>query len=257
VKTFGVGSVFFDLKAYLGAHTINLHYKENRRLRKVSVVAHRGASAYEPENTLRSVKRALEMGADMVEVDVHTSRDGHIVVIHDAKVERTTNGKGYVKDLTLKELRNLDAGLGEKIPTLEEIVELMRGKAQLVIEIKVPRTEEKVLGIIKEGGLRNNVLIASFYHPTVKHVKELDSNIKTGIIISSRPVKPAQLVLNANSDVLFPRYVYVDKEMVREVHKNDLAVYPWTIDDPDEMRSLIEMDVDGIVTNRPDVLKSL
>jgi len=226
-------------------------------LRKVSIVAHRGASAYEPENTLRSVKRALEMGVDMVEVDVHASRDGHIVVIHDAKLDRTTSGKGYVKDLTLKELRNLDAGLGEKIPTLEEVLELIKGKAQLVIEIKVLGTEEKVLRIVKEGGLENGVLITSFYHPTVKRVKELDPKIKTGIIISSRPVKPAQLVLNAKSDVLFPRYVYVDQEMVREVHKQKLAIYPWTIDDPDEMRPLIKMGVDGIVTNKPDVLKNL
>lgn len=229
--------------------------KENKSLGKVLVVAHRGASAYEPENTLRSVRRALEMGADMVEVDAHASRDGHIVVIHDAKVDRTTNGKGYVKDLTLKELRKLDVELGEKIPTLKEVVELIRGKAQLVIEIKVPGIEEKVLHIIKEGGLRNGVLITSFHHPTVKHVKELDPNIKTGIIISSRPVKPAQLALNANANALFPRYVYVDQEMMREVHKNELAIYPWTINDPDKMKPLIEMGVDGIVTNKPDVLK--
>jgi len=230
---------------------------ENKSLRKVLVVAHRGASAYEPENTLRSLRRALEIGADMVEVDVHASRDGHIVVIHDAKVERTTNGKGYVKDLTLKEMRKLDAGLGEKVPTLEEVVELMRGKAQLVIEIKVPRTEEKVLRIIKEGSLRNNVLISSFYHTAVKHVRELDPKIKTGIIISSRPVKPAQLSIDANADVLFPRYVYVDQEMVREVHKQNLTIYPWTIDDLNEIRPFIKMGVDGIVTNKPDVLRNL
>lgn len=88
---------------------------------KVLVIAHRGASAYEPENTLRSVEKALELGADMVEVDVRASRDRHIVVMHDPVVDRTTNGKGYVKDMTLKELKKLDAGLGEKIPTLHEV----------------------------------------------------------------------------------------------------------------------------------------
>jgi len=223
-------------------------------LDKVLIIAHRGASAYEPENTLRSVKKALELGADMVEVDVRASRDGHIVVMHDAMVDRTTNGKGYVKDMTLKELKRLNAGLGEHIPTLQEVAELMRGKAQLVVEIKVPRTEKKVLQIIKENELDRQTLITSFYHPVLKRVKELKPNIRTGAIIASRPMKPAQLALDANSNALFPKYVYVDPEMVEEAHKHDLAVYPWTIDTLNEIEPLIRMGVDGIVTNKPDVL---
>jgi len=225
-------------------------------LDKVLIIAHRGASAYEPENTLRSVKKALELGADMVEVDVRASRDGHIVVMHDAMVERTTNGKGYVKDMTLKELKKLNAGLGEHIPTLQEVAKLIRGKAQLVVEIKVPGTEKKVLQIIKENGLDRQTLITSFYHPVLKRVKELKPNMRTGAIIASLPMKPAQLVLDANSNALFPKHVYVDPEMVEETYRHDLAVYPWTIDTLNEIESLIRMDVDGIVTNKPDVLVS-
>jgi len=224
-------------------------------LTRVLIIAHRGASGYEPENTLRSVKKALELGADMVEVDVHVSRDGCMVVIHDARLERTTNGKGYVKDMTLKELKKLDAGLGERIPTLEEVVQLVRGKAQLVVEMKVPGTEERVQEI-EENGLENEALITSFYHPVIRRVKELNPNVQAGVIIASRPVKPVQPAIDANANALFPKYTFVDQQMVLAAHKNNLAVYPWTMDTLSEIKPLIEMGVDGIVTNKPDVLKS-
>ena len=224
-------------------------------LGKVLIIAHRGASAYEPENTLRSVKKALGLGADMVEVDVRASRDGQIVVMHDAVVDRTTDGKGYVKDMTLKELERLNAGLGERVPTLQEVTELMRGrKAQLVVEIKVPGIGKKVLQILKENELDRQTLVTSFYHPILKRVKELEPNMRTGAIIASRPMKAAQLALDANSNALFPKHVYVDPQMVKEAHRHDLAVYPWTIDTSNEIEPLIKMGVDGIVTNKPDVL---
>ena len=222
---------------------------------RVLIIAHRGASGYEPENTLRSVKKALELGADMVEVDVHVSRDGCMVVIHDARLERTTNGKGYVKDMTLKELKKLDAGLGERIPTLEEVIQLVRGKAQLVVEMKVPGTEERVQEI-EENGLENEALITSFYHPVIRRVKELNPNVQAGVIIASRPVKPVQPAIDANANALFPKYTFVDQQMVLVAHKNNLAVYPWTMDTLSEIKPLIEMGVDGIVTNKPDILKS-
>jgi len=223
-------------------------------LGKVLIIAHRGASAYEPENTLRSVEKALELGADMVEVDVRASRDGHVVVMHDAVVDRTTNGKGYVKDMTLEDLKKLNAGLGESVPTLQEVAELIRGKAQLVVEIKASEIEKKVLQIIKENELERETVITSFYHPILKRVKELNPNIQTGAIIASRPIKAAQLAMDANSNALFPKHLYVDSQMVEEAHRHDLAVYPWTIDILNEIEPLIKMGIDGIVTNKPDVL---
>ena len=221
---------------------------------KVLIIAHRGASAYEPENTLRSVKKALELGADMVEVDVRASREGHIVVVHDAVVDRTTDGKGYVKDMTLKELKRLNAGLGEHVPTLQEVVRLIRGKAQLVVEIKVAGIEKRVLQILKENELDRHAFITSFYHPILKRVKELEPNIRTGAIVVARAIKAAQLALDANSNALFPKHFYVDPQMVEEAHRHDLAVYPWTVDTLNEIEPLIKMYVDGIVTNKPDLL---
>ncbi len=103
------------------------------------IMGHRGAKAYEPENTLRSVRKALDLGVQAVEIDIHLSRDGRLIVIHDATVDRTTNGKGRVSDLSWKELRRLDAGLGEPLPVLEEVVALVRGRAHLFIELKDPK----------------------------------------------------------------------------------------------------------------------
>ncbi|MCP8308716.1 MAG: glycerophosphodiester phosphodiesterase [archaeon] len=219
------------------------------------VIAHRGASAYEPENTLRAIKRALELNANMIEVDVRLSKDNHIIVIHDDSVDRTTNGKGYVKDLMLEELKKLDAGKGERIPTLQEVINTVRNKAILIIEIKVLNIEDSVVKMIEKEGIEKEAIITSFYHPILRRIKELNPMIKTGVIFKCHPVKSAELALNAHANSLFPEHKYILKEMVKEAHKHDLEIYPWTIDDLDRANQLIEMDVDGIVTNKPDILK--
>ncbi len=222
-----------------------------------NIIAHRGASAYEPENTLRAIKRALELNAKMIEVDVRLSKDGQIVVIHDDSVDRTTNGKGYVENLKLEELKKLDAGKGERIPTLQEVINAVRNKAILIIEIKVLKIEDSLVKIIEKEGIEKEVVITSFYHPILRKIKELNPTIKTGVIFKCHPVKPVDLALNANSDSLFPEHKYVSEEMVKEAHENDLKIYPWTIDDPNRANQLIEMGVDGIVTNKPDLLKRI
>lgn len=222
---------------------------------EVLVIAHRGASAYEPENTLRSVKKAIELGADMVEVDVRASKDGFIVVVHDEKVDRTTNGKGFVQDMTLHELKLLDAGHGESIPTLQEVIQLVKGKANLVIELKTCGTEKRVVNIVKEMEFEKNVLITSFHHTILRKVKDSNQGIKTGIIISCRPVKPAQLALDARADAIFPKHIYADQSMVEEAHESGLMIFPWPIDSPEITRKLVKLEVDGIVTNKPDIVK--
>lgn len=217
------------------------------------IIAHRGASFLEPENTLRSIRRAIDLHADMVEVDVRVSKDGELVVIHDERVDRTTNGTGYVKDLKLRELKKLDAGLGEEIPTLNEVLKLFKDKigenVKLIVEIKIPKIEEEVLKIIHDVALKR-VLLTSFYHPTIKNVKNLNPDMETGIIFACQPINAWELALNAGSDVIFPRSEFVDKAMVENAHKHMISVYPWTIDERDRAKALIKMGVDGIVTNK-------
>ncbi|MEM2727493.1 MAG: glycerophosphodiester phosphodiesterase family protein, partial [Candidatus Bathyarchaeia archaeon] len=125
-------------------------------------IGHRGAKGYEPENTILSFKRALELGVNAIEFDVRRTKDGEIVVIHDAEVDRTTNGKGLVGELTLSEIKSLSTEKGEKIPTLEEALDFLDRKSKIFIEIKEVGIEEKVLEIVRRKGLEDNVIIISF-----------------------------------------------------------------------------------------------
>ncbi|MEM2375782.1 MAG: glycerophosphodiester phosphodiesterase family protein, partial [Candidatus Bathyarchaeia archaeon] len=126
-------------------------------------VGHRGAKAYEPENTLRSFMKALELGVNAIEFDVRRTRDGELVVIHDAEVDRTTDGKGLVSELTLREIKALSTEKGERIPTLEEALDFLDRKVKILIELKEVGIEEKVLEAVKRRGLEDNVIIISFH----------------------------------------------------------------------------------------------
>ncbi|MGB9845479.1 MAG: glycerophosphodiester phosphodiesterase [Methanothermobacter tenebrarum] len=214
----------------------------------MEVIAHRGASYFEPENTLRSFRRAVEMGADRVEVDVRLSKDNKLVVIHDPRVDRTTNGTGRIKDMTLQELKSLDAGKGEKIPTLQEVIDALKD-TKLVIEMKIPGIEEKLSEKIRENRLKN-VLITSFYHGSLKKIKTLDENIETGAIFSCQPIKPEKLALDAHADAIFPKHKFVNQKMIKRVHEHEIKIYPWTIDNPKTAKKLIKLGADGIVTNK-------
>ena len=220
-------------------------------------ISHRGASAYEPENTLRAIGRALEYAVDMVEIDVRQTRDGQIVVIHDETLERTTNGRGYVHQMSFSELRKLDAGKGERIPTLKEVIDLVNGRVGLVVELKDPRTADKVAEILAENNIVDQTLVTSFIHSAVKRIKELNPRFKTGVIFRSAPIKPSQLALDANADALFPYYKYVTTQMVEDAHGNHLTVDVWTVDNREEIEYYVRMGVDGGVTNKPDLLADL
>jgi glycerophosphoryl diester phosphodiesterase len=215
----------------------------------MKIIAHRGASYFEPENTLRAYKRAMEMGADFVEVDVRLTKDKELVIMHDADVSRTTNGKGLVKDLTLDELKELDAGLGENIPTLEEVIKLVKNEIGLVVEIKEPDTENRIIEKIEENNLENTIL-TSFFHKTVKNAGKSSLKIDTGIIFVGEPINSHKLALDANANVIFPSYRYMTPDLVRNAKKHELIVYPWAIDDAKIFNKFVEMGVDGIVTNK-------
>lgn len=215
----------------------------------MQIIAHRGASFLEPENTLRAVRKAIKMGADFVEVDVRMSKDNKLVIMHDPDVDRTTNGNGFVKDYTLQELKKLDAGNGESIPTLDEVISCVKGRIGLVIEIKEPGTEVKVLEKINENNLEN-VMLTSFYHKSIKNVRKMNPSVDAGIIFSCQPVDVNQMASSACANTIFPGYKYLDEKLIEQAHENGISVYPWTVDDPEIFEKLVEMGVDGIVTNK-------
>ena len=156
-------------------------------------IGHRGAKAYEPENTLRSFKKALEIGVDAVELDVRKTKDKQLVVIHDADVKRTTDGKGLVSELTLKEIKEFSAEQGEKIPTLKEALDFLDKKVKILIELKEAGVEEKVLAVVLENGLQKNVIIVSFIEEALRKVRELNKEVETGLIYvkHKNPIKAA------------------------------------------------------------------
>ncbi len=215
-------------------------------------IAHRGASAYEPENTLRSFKRAIEMGVDMIEFDVQLSRDRHLVIMHDEKLDRTTNGEGLVKDKTVSELKKLDAGMGESVPTLEEVIALGKGKIGFVIELKEPGTEGGVISLIKENDLIEHVFIVSFNQNLLKKVKELEPKIKTGLILFSS-TDPVRLAKECQADAVAPFHDFITVGLIEKAHQNNLKIITWTVDNRGEAESLREAGIDGIVTKKPDL----
>jgi glycerophosphoryl diester phosphodiesterase len=228
----------------------NMKATEKRHFFKI---AHRGASAYEPENTLRSFKRAIEMGAEMMELDVRFSRDGHLVIMHDKKVDRTTNGRGLVREMTLNELKKLDAGKGEKIPTLEEVFDLGKGTIKFVVELKDRGTEEKVINLIRDKGLIDDVFLVSFHCDLIKRAKSLEPRIRTGLIMLFS-FNTAEKGKECRADAVAPSQYFITSGMVEKVHKNGMFLFTWTVDDPNKAKKLKEMGVDGIVTNKPDVI---
>lgn len=236
-------------------------------MNKVQVIAHRGASAIRPENTMSAFKKAIEMGANAIETDVQMTKDGHLILIHDEQLSRTTNGVGWVKDYTLKEIKKLDAGYwfspeyaNETIPTIDELFILIYNTNLWVnIEIKMgfimyPGIEQRLVDKIKEYGLEGRVIISSFNHYSIKMVSTISPELNTAILYSIGLYEPWNYALNIGARYLHPNKNVVYKELVDAAHQYGMKVYPYTVDDEREMRYLIEMGVDGIITNVPDRL---
>jgi len=211
------------------------------------IIGHRGCGV-EPENTLRALGKGMEC-ADFVEVDVRMSKDKELVVIHDRTLERTTNGRGLVKDFTLAQLKELDAGRGEKIPTLQEVLELVRDKG-LIVELKEAGSEEKICGIIKESGFRNIILV-SFSPQAVRNAKEILPDFKTGIIYSRDVKNPLRLALGIKASVLLPKFEFASRELVEKAHRHGLMVFAWTLNNEEEIKKAVEMGLDGFASDDP------
>ncbi|MHC1636519.1 MAG: glycerophosphodiester phosphodiesterase [Candidatus Methanospirareceae archaeon] len=222
----------------------------------MKIIAHRGARVEEPENTIRAIKRAFECGADAAEIDVRLSKDKKAVVIHDDTLERTTNGYGKVREKTFDELKELDAGKGERIPSLEEALLFAKETGmELVIELKEEGMEKIVVEEILKQGLEKKVIISSFFHSSLRKIKEI-LPIKTGVIISSLPVFPIKLAIDTKAEVIFPMYPRLNMEMVEEAKKEGIEVYPWTINKIEDFEKVRKMGIDGIVTDNPCLFQS-
>ena len=233
---------------------------------KSLIYAHRGASHYAPENTMASYKKAIVMGADGIEIDVHKSKDGCLIVCHDEKVDRTTNGSGYIKNINMKELKSLDAGswfnkefVGETIPLLEEVLDLVKRENLLLnIELKsgpifYDNIEEEVVNAVKAHGLEKNVIISSFNHYSLLAIKKIEPRIKTGILYIAGMVSPWKYAKSIGADAIHPLFLTINKDVTEECLKNDIMVNPFTVDRESDMILMRNMGVTSIITNCPDI----
>jgi glycerophosphoryl diester phosphodiesterase len=220
----------------------------------VLATGHRGSGFLEPENTIRAIRRTIELGVDQVEIDVQLTKDRKIVAIHDNTIDRTTNGHGLVYAYTLEELKRFDAGKGERIPTLQEVIETINGKIVLQIELKEPETVNPVIKAVEDNNIIEEVIIISFWHKAIKLVKEINPRVETGILFACSPIYPVQLAINAKADALHPNINFIDSDLVEEAHRSGLKVRVWNADDARQIKRMIALKVDAIVSNRPDLL---
>lgn len=245
-----------------------------RKNNKPLVWAHRGASAYRPENTLGAFALAAAQGADGVELDVQLTGDGQLVVAHDETIDRVSNGHGYIKDYTLQELKGFrfnkthleceDEG-DLRIPTLKEVYELLKPLGLTVnVELKTgiiqyEGIEEKALKLAAEMGMEDRVIYSSFYHPSLVKIREMKADAVTGLLYSDGWIGVAAYGREtAKTDALHPALYHMqDPDYMKDARKQGLRVHVWTVNEEEHMKALKAMGVDAIITNKPDLCRKV
>ena len=231
--------------------------------KKILIIAHRGASKLAPENTLKAFQTAIDLGADYIEFDVRKSKDGEIVIMHDRSVFRTTHKLGWINRMTLEEIKSLDAGEGEEVPTLKELIKNTKGKIKYMCEIKTYGIIEKVIRIFDDFKLQDDTILISFKHTELVKVQNLNLNLRTGAILPSgigwltNWFLKKKSILSINENIFYsinPYYKLLNQNYVNIVHKKGLKIFPWTINSNRKMKKLFKMNIDGILTN--DILKA-
>ena len=225
-------------------------------IENIRIVGHRGAAGYAPENTLLSFQAAMDSGCDKVEMDVRLTKDRHAVVIHDATVNRTTNGRGPVLKKTLEELRKLECGQGQKIPAFREVVDLCKNRIRLIVELKEFGASKAVSDILEEKESTSSSLVISFDAGIIREMKETNPQIKLGLLFK-KPLFKGKLgniwnfVEEVPLDYICPRSDSLNRKMVSEAHAKGLKVFAYNVNSEDIFRKMAECGVDEICTDYP------
>ena len=230
-------------------------------------IAHRGASGrgLAPENTLAAFEKALDIGVDMLEIDVRLTGDGQLIVLHDPSLDRTTDCEGIVREMGLDEIRQADAGDGERVPILREVFDLARNRAPILLEIKSDFIAERVVQAIADAQIEEQVVVQSFNPQTVERVKRLAPHLPSSLLIGELPTTPSRVrarrlvsqVLEVGANTLSIWHATLTPSLIEEMRKRGIAVWAWTVDEEITMRDLAMMGVQGLVTNYPDVLNNV
>lgn len=233
------------------------------------MLGHRGAKGHAPENTLASFAKAVGLQANMTELDIHLSKDGGLIVMHDPRVDRTTNGTGLICELSLAEIKQLDAGswfgsgfAGEKVPTLQEVMEFVKGKIALNIEVKAgpegpyPGIIASAIEHIRSNDMVDSVVVSSFHREYLLELRRKAPEINAALLYSKPFEEPWKEAEDEGWD-LHPHLSLVDEQLMQEAHSRGLLVRAWNPNEAERMRPLVALGVDGIGTDYPEVLREV
>lgn len=217
-------------------------------------IGHRGAAGHEPENTLRSINRAIALKADLVEVDVQRTADGCLVLLHDKRVDRTTDGRGRVAELTLDEIRALDAGAGERVPTLAEALKLAAGRIGMIVELIVPGIAADVVTIVDQCGFSGEVIYASFHHSELVKLRSLVPRALTLALLEGVPVRQTAFARDCGATHVGVSVESLTEEFAHNLQAEGFRVFVYTVNHPEDVKWTRKLRVDGIISDYPDRL---
>ncbi|MBF4473338.1 glycerophosphodiester phosphodiesterase [Flavobacterium sp. HJJ] len=217
-------------------------------------IGHRGAKGHEPENTLISFEKAIAMGADGIELDVHLSIDGHLIVIHDETIDRTTNGKGIVNQLTLQELKSVKINGEYTIPTLDEVLDLVNQRCFVNIELKNQHTAEKVVQLIEyyiseKNWRKEHFIVSSFDWNALQQVRFLNSDIRIGVLTETDMDLAISFARFMKAEALHPDFQLLTKDYTTKIQEKGILIFPWTVNEIDDIQKMKSLKVDGIITD--------
>lgn len=221
------------------------------------VIGHQGCDGIRPGNTLAAFRQAIALGADLVECDVHLTRDDRLAIIHDTHVDRTTNGHGAVREMTMAELAELDAGGGEPVPELDALLALASGRVQLAVELKAPGTAAPAVAAVRARAMESAVTFISFQLSLLAEVRELAPQTPTGALFNRATPTMVAEALAVGATLLDVQFQTVTGDVLLEARRASLGLWVWTPDKLSDLTRMADLGVDGITTNRPDRLRAL
>jgi glycerophosphoryl diester phosphodiesterase len=224
-------------------------------MRRVLKIGHRGAAGHAPENTLSAIRRGIDLGVDLVEIDVRCTADGVLVALHDATVNRTTNGKGRIDRLSFRDVKALDAGNGEYIPTLDEVLNAVAGKTGLMVELKIKGVAQKTLEVVRNAKFREPVIYASFLHEELGIIRSFDAAASVMALFGRLPQTPVARVMKYRPSHVGLRHDTVTRRLVEAFHGEDMLVFVYTADKPSEIQRAFSAGIDGIISNVPERIR--
>ena len=226
-------------------------------MKKPLVIGHRGAMGHETENTLPSIQKAMDLGVDMIEIDVFKLKSGEIVVFHDDTVDRLTNGPGSIEEYNIIELKKLIVNGGHQIPMLQDVLKLIDNKVALNIELKGAGTADRVNFIMnyyinKKNWSPENFIISSFNWDELKEMRKLNTDVAIAVLTEEDPIDAIPMAKELQAVAINPYFKKLDSEVANQIHDAGFKIYTWTVNEPEDIDAMKKLAVDGIITNFPE-----